>query len=57
MLVNKSNLNDLNKFHFIGIGGIGMSGIVKIMLSQNRGYVISGSDVQKSSLLDELAIT
>lgn len=53
--LNQPNLNDLNKFHFIGIGGIGMSGIVKIMLSQNRGYLISGSDVQKSSLLADLA--
>ncbi|MDR2712952.1 MAG: Mur ligase domain-containing protein [Clostridiales bacterium] len=54
--MNQPNLSDLNKFHFIGIGGIGMSGIVKIMLSQDRGYLISGSDVQKSSLLDDLAV-
>ncbi|MBQ9993034.1 MAG: UDP-N-acetylmuramate--L-alanine ligase [Firmicutes bacterium] len=39
-------------FHFIGIGGIGMSGIAKIMLEQ--GYSISGSDVKNSALIEAL---
>jgi UDP-N-acetylmuramate--alanine ligase len=40
--------------HFIGIGGIGMSAIAKIMLS--KGYQISGSDVKESRLTRELAV-
>lgn len=40
------------KFHFIGIGGIGMSGIARIMLEQ--GHSISGSDVQNSALIEKL---
>jgi UDP-N-acetylmuramate--alanine ligase len=32
--------------HFVGIGGIGMSGIAEVLL--NQGYVISGSDVAES---------
>ena len=40
------------KFHFIGIGGIGMSGIAKIMLE--HGYQITGSDVKNSALIEAL---
>lgn len=40
------------KLHFIGIGGIGMSGIAKIML--NMGYNISGSDLNSSALTQYL---
>ncbi|MBW1975754.1 MAG: UDP-N-acetylmuramate--L-alanine ligase [Deltaproteobacteria bacterium] len=34
------------KVHFIGIGGIGMSGIAEVLL--NMGYEVSGSDVRES---------
>jgi len=34
---------DLGPVHFIGIGGIGMSGLAEIML--RVGYVVQGSDV------------
>ncbi len=40
------------KFHFIGIGGIGMSGIAKILL--DMGYKISGSDVKENDVIAEL---
>lgn len=40
------------RLHFIGIGGIGMSAIAKIML--NKGYRVSGSDVKESRLTREL---
>ncbi|MGE5496659.1 MAG: Mur ligase domain-containing protein, partial [Syntrophothermus sp.] len=33
---------NIKKVHFVGIGGIGMSGIAEILLS--RGFKISGSD-------------
>jgi len=35
--------NIKNKIHFIGIGGIGMSGIAEVLFSQ--GYKIQGSDL------------
>ena len=41
-----------SKLHFIGIGGIGMSAIAKIML--HMGYQISGSDVKEGRLTQEL---
>ena len=39
--------------HFIGIGGIGMSGIAEILLS--LGFKVSGSDLRRSSVTDRLA--
>src|SRR5580693_6852671 len=39
--------------HFIGIGGIGMSGIAEIML--NLGIKVSGSDLKRSGVTDRLA--
>ncbi len=41
------------KVHFIGIGGISMSGLAQILLS--RGFAVSGSDWHKSPLTDKLA--
>lgn len=41
------------KVHFIGIGGIGMSGISEILLSQ--GYIVSGSDLNESDITRRLA--
>ncbi len=38
--------------HFIGIGGISMSGLAEILLSE--GFVISGSDLRRSPLTDLL---
>ncbi len=39
--------------HFVGIGGIGMSGIAEVLL--NLGYKISGSDVKPSAVTQRLA--
>src|ERR1700737_4312104 len=41
------------RIHFIGIGGIGMSGIAEILL--NLGYPVSGSDLRRSTVTDRLA--
>ncbi|MHB8389865.1 MAG: UDP-N-acetylmuramate--L-alanine ligase [Acidobacteriaceae bacterium] len=38
--------------HFIGIGGIGMSGIAEILL--NLGHRVSGSDLKRSPVTDRL---
>jgi UDP-N-acetylmuramate--alanine ligase len=41
------------RIHFIGIGGIGMSGIAEILLSM--GYSVSGSDLRRSPVTERLA--
>jgi len=41
------------RVHFIGIGGIGMSGIAEILL--NLGYAVSGSDLRRSATTDRLS--
>lgn len=38
--------------HFVGIGGIGMSGIAELLL--NLGYVVSGSDLRSSVITERL---
>ena len=38
--------SQLGTIHFIGIGGIGMSGIAEVLI--NQGYIISGSDLKES---------
>lgn len=40
------------KYHFIGIGGIGMSGLARILLQQ--GHEVSGSDLSPSSITESL---
>lgn len=39
-------------YHLVGIGGIGMSAIARLLLA--RGAAVSGSDVKRSPLIDEL---
>jgi UDP-N-acetylmuramate--alanine ligase len=46
-LVNLRNYGISARFHIIGIGGIGMSGIADIL--KNMGYQVQGSDMQASS--------
>src|SRR5260370_16724503 len=41
------------KVHFVGIGGIGMSGIAELLL--NLGYRVSGSDLKASDITRRLA--
>ncbi len=43
---------DLGPIHFVGIGGIGMSGIAEIML--RIGYVVHGSDAKASANTERL---
>jgi UDP-N-acetylmuramate--alanine ligase len=39
-------------YHFIGIGGVGMSALARILLK--KGELVSGSDIKPSKVLDEL---
>jgi UDP-N-acetylmuramate--alanine ligase len=43
----------IQRIHFVGIGGIGMSGIAEVLL--NLGYKVSGSDLKDSSVTQRLA--
>jgi UDP-N-acetylmuramate--alanine ligase len=46
-------LGKTRRIHFVGIGGIGMSGIAELLV--NLGYQVSGSDAKRSTLTDRLA--
>jgi UDP-N-acetylmuramate--alanine ligase len=42
----------IQRIHFVGIGGIGMSGIAELLL--NLGYKVSGSDLKASAITQRL---
>ena len=44
---------DVGPIHFVGIGGIGMSGIAEVLL--NQGYSVQGSDLKATKITDRLA--
>src|SRR5215475_5507221 len=48
----KSMFKKYQHIHFVGIGGIGMSGIAEVLL--NLGYRISGSDAKLSPITERL---
>jgi UDP-N-acetylmuramate--alanine ligase len=43
----------IQQIHFVGIGGIGMSGIAEVLL--NLGYKVSGSDLKHSGVTQRLS--
>ena len=45
-------LQKKHKIHFVGIGGIGMSGIAEVLL--NLGYAVTGSDLHESDATHRL---
>src|SRR2546423_143087 len=45
-------LGRTRRIHFVGIGGIGMSGIAELLV--NLGYEVSGSDMQRSDITTRL---
>lgn len=47
MLINKKK-----RVHFVGIGGIGMSGVARVLLE--TGYKVSGSDLESSDLTNAI---
>ena len=44
---------EMGAIHFVGIGGIGMSGIAEVLL--NHGYRVQGSDLKASPITERLA--
>jgi UDP-N-acetylmuramate--alanine ligase len=45
---------DVGPIHFVGIGGIGMSGIAEVLL--NHGYIVQGSDLKSSKITERLSL-
>ncbi|NOR63554.1 MAG: UDP-N-acetylmuramate--L-alanine ligase [Rhodobacteraceae bacterium] len=45
--------HDIGPIHFVGIGGIGMSGIAEVLM--NHGYKVQGSDLKESPITKRLA--
>ncbi|MCK9607739.1 MAG: UDP-N-acetylmuramate--L-alanine ligase [Methylomonas sp.] len=45
-------LGSIDKIHFVGIGGTGMSGIAEVL--SNLGYSVSGSDIKASPVTERL---
>ena len=52
MIATRLPLN-LGPIHFIGIGGIGMSGIAEVLV--NLGYSVQGSDIKKTNITQRLS--
>lgn len=50
--IQNQGLGDIEKIHFVGIGGTGMSGIAEVL--SNLGYTVSGSDIKGSAVTDRL---
>jgi UDP-N-acetylmuramate--alanine ligase len=46
-------MGQIQRMHFVGIGGVGMSGIAEVLL--NQGYHVSGSDLKASPATERLA--
>ena len=51
-LESKNSNEKIKYFHFIGIGGISMSGLAEILIS--LGHKVSGSDIRPSSITQKL---
>jgi len=51
-LFDNPTRSKINKIHFIGIGGSGMSGIAEVLV--NLGYEVSGSDIQSNTATEKL---
>jgi UDP-N-acetylmuramate--alanine ligase len=48
-----STFGNIERIHFVGIGGTGMSGIAEVLF--NLGYIVSGSDVKESVVTQRLS--
>ena len=47
-------LGNTKKIHFVGVGGIGMSGMAEFL--QNHNFIISGSDIKLSNRIKPVNI-
>src|SRR5207244_11873679 len=44
----------LRHIHFVGIGGVGMSGIAEVLLSLGQNFRVTGSDLKRSHMTEHL---
>ncbi|NOR80668.1 MAG: UDP-N-acetylmuramate--L-alanine ligase [Methyloprofundus sp.] len=51
-LIIRQPLGDIQRIHFVGVGGTGMSGIAEVL--SNLGYQVSGSDIKASPVTERL---
>ncbi len=51
--MNSINLSQVNKIYFIGIGGIGMSAIARMM--HHEGRLVVGSDTDRNKVVEDLS--
>src|SRR5215831_5432721 len=51
---NTMLFRSVRHIHFVGVGGIGMSGIAEVLLSIGESFRVTGSDLKKSSITDRL---
>lgn len=49
----QTGMRRIKSIHFVGIGGIGMSGIAEVLV--NLGYQVSGSDLAKNACTERLS--
>jgi len=52
IMITVWKVKEMVKYHFIAIGGIGMSGLAKYLLEE--GHEVSGSDIENSKYIDAL---
>src|SRR6266480_2756311 len=52
LTTNRRMFRRIQHVHFVGIGGIGMSGIAEVLV--NLGFHVSGSDLKRSAVTDRL---
>ena len=52
LAMTRITLDPSHRYHFVAIGGIGMSAIAQILLA--RGFRVSGSDIKDSPMLERL---
>lgn len=50
---NPFNMATITSYHFIGVGGIGMSGLAELLV--RKGHQVSGSDLSSGPILSRLA--
>lgn len=48
----QNEMGFVKNIHFVGIGGVGMNGIAKVLL--NLGYQVSGSDIRHNPATEKL---
>ncbi len=52
-VIPNHTLGNIERIHFVGVGGTGMSGIAEVL--SNLGYRVSGSDIKESAVTRRLA--